>query len=138
MTDRDRIKIKKRNRRIWRYAFLSSMLLISVFLLTACTQSLFSPLRGDNRKAYDLIVKASEYFTRPATVRIVSGEISDGTLYCVIKAQNRYGYNKTDSFQISQNGYPSDSYSSRCRSRNLDCDIINDALQEHFYVSIPD
>lgn len=135
MTDSDFIWIRKRNRRIWRYAVLSAILLATVFLLTGCVQSLFDPLQGDNRKAYDLMVKTSDYFEYPRTVRIVSGEIHNDELYCVIKAKNRYGYMVSDSYKVSKNGYPSDSYSSWCKSKELDYDLINESLEEYFYPS---
>ena len=68
--------------------FLSALLIAVMIVSTGCTALMI----GDNRKAYNLMVKAAEYFKVPASVQIISGEMSGDSLYCVIRARNSYGY----------------------------------------------
>ena len=99
-----------------------------LFVSTGCAALLL----GDNRKAYDLMVKAADYFKHPSSVQITSGEVYGEGLYCVIRATNSYGRYVSDSYYVSSSGYPSDTYNSKCYSSKLNCDLINNALSAHF------
>lgn len=123
---------KNRQRRFcfksFKYAVLSMMLVVIILITTGCVALLI----GDNRKAYDLMIKTSEYFKYPSSVQIVSGEIFGDGMYCVIKGKNGYGNYRSDTYYVSQSGYPLDKYDSRCYSDKLNCDLINNALAAHF------
>lgn len=114
--------------RSYKYAVLSLMLIVVLMVSTGCTALLI----GDNRKAYDLMVKASDYFKYPSSVRIESGEIAGDGLYCVIGGRNSYGYYRTDTFYVSSSGYPLDDYDRRCYSEKLNVNLINNALAAHY------
>ena len=111
-----------------KYAVLSMMLVLILLITTGCAALLI----GDNRKAYDLMVKASEYFKYPSSVQITSGEIFGDGMYCVIRGKNSYGNYRSDTFYVSASGYPLDDYDRRCYSDKLNCDLINNALAAHF------
>ena len=112
----------------YKYAALSMMLIIILLVTTGCAALLI----GDNRKAYDLMVKASEYFKYPSSVQITSGEIFGEGMYCVIRGKNSYGNYRSDTYYVSASGYPLDDYDRRCYSDKLNVDIINNALASHF------
>ena len=114
--------------RSYKYAALSLMLAVILLVTTGCAALLI----GDNRKAYDLMVKTSEYFKYPSSVQIVSGEIFGDGMYCVIRGKNSYGNYRSDSYYVSESGYPLDKYDSRCYSDKLNVDLINNALASHF------
>lgn len=114
-----------------KYALLSLLLISVLVVMTGCA----ALLTGDNRKAYDLMVKAAEYFKYPSSVQIVSGEMADDSMFCVIRAQNSYGNYRSDSYFISSSGYPSEYYSTFCYSERLNYDMINSALAAHYGVS---
>ena len=114
--------------RSYKHALLSLMLIIILLVTTGCAALLI----GDNRKAYDLMVKTSEYFKYPSSVQIVSGEIFGDGMYCVIRGKNSYGNYRSDSYYVSESGYPLDKYDSRCYSDKLNVDLINNALASHF------
>ena len=122
---------KKADRRAWRYALLSALLILVMVVSTGCA----ALLTGDNRKAYDLMVKAAEYFKYPSSVQIVSGEVTEDSMFCVIRAKNSFGNYRSDSYFVSSSGYPSDYYSSYCYSNKLNYDMINNALAAHFGVA---
>lgn len=111
-----------------KYAVLSMMLVVILLVTTGCAALLI----GDDRKAYDLMVKASGYFKYPSSVQITSGEIYGDGMYCVIRAKNSYGNYRSDTFYVSASGYPLDDYDRRCYSDKLNCDLINNALAAHF------
>ena len=69
--------------RSYKYALLSLMLVFVLLVTTGCAALLI----GDNRKAYDLMVKTSEYFKYPSSVQIASGEIFGDGMYCVIRGK---------------------------------------------------
>lgn len=104
------------------------MLAVILLVTTGCAALLI----GDNRKAYDLMVKTSEYFKYPSSVQIVSGEIFGDGMYCVIRGKNSYGNYRSDSYYVSESGYPLDKYDSRCYSDKLNVDLINNALASRF------
>lgn len=114
--------------RSYKYAALSLMLAVILLVTTGCAALLI----GDNRKAYDLMVKTSEYFKYPSSVQIVSGEIFGDGMYCAIRGKNSYGNYRSDSYYVSESGYPLDKYDSRCYSDKLNVDLINNALASHF------
>lgn len=114
--------------RSYKYAALSLMLIVILLVTTGCAALLI----GDNRKAYDLMVKTSEYFKYPSSVRIDSGEIFGDGMYCVIRGKNSYGNYRTDTYYVSASGYPLDDYDRRCYSDKLNVDLINNALAAHF------
>ena len=111
-----------------KYAILSTLLVVILLITTGCAALLI----GDNKKAYDLMVKASEYFKYPSSVQIVSGEMAGDAMYCVIRGKNGYGNYRSNTYYVSSSGYPLDEYSSRCYSEKLNCDLINNALAAHF------
>lgn len=115
----------------FKYALLSLMMIVILLVSTGCA----ALLTGDNRKAYDLMVKAAEYFKYPSSVQIVSGEVSDDSMFCVIRAKNSFGNYRSDTYFVSSSGYPSEYYSRYCYSESLNCDLINNALASHFGVS---
>lgn len=119
---------KHGQKRCFRYVFLSSLLTFVVLISTGCT----ALLTGDNRVAYDLMLKASEYFKYPSSVQIVSGEVADDSMFCVIKAKNSSGSYRSEAYFVSDSGYPLEYYSSFCYSDSLNCDLINQALASHF------
>ena len=122
-------KRQKRLRfRSYKYAALSLMLIVLLLVTTGCAALLL----GDNRKAYDLMVKVSEYFKVPSSVQIVSGEIYGDGMYCVIRGKNSFGYYRDDTFYVSSSGYPREDYNSRCYSDKLNVDLINNALAAYF------
>ena len=118
-------------RRSMRYALLSLLLIAIVLFSTGCAALLI----GDNRKAYNIMVKAADYFKYPSSVQIASGEMFGVGLYCVIRAKNSYGNYRSDTYYVSSSGYPLDDYDSRCYSDKLNCGLINSALASHFGVS---
>ena len=69
---------RERQRRLRRKCIknvlLSLMLVVVLVGATGCAGLMI----GDNKKAYDLLVEASDCFVRPSTVRIESGEVSEG------------------------------------------------------------
>ena len=115
-------------RKCFRYIVLSLMLITVLVLTTSCA----ALLTGNNKKAYDLMVKAAEYFKYPSSVQISSGMVSDDSMFCVIRAKNSYGNYRSDSYYVSSSGYPSEYSSTFCYSSQLDCDLINQALASHF------
>lgn len=123
---------EKRQKRLrfrnYKYAVLSLTLIAILLVTTGCAALLI----GDNRKAYDLMVKTSEYFKYPSSVQIASGEIFGDGMYCVIRGKNSYGNYRSDSYYVSESGYPLDKYDSRCYSDKLNVDLINNALAAHF------
>jgi len=114
-----------------RYALLSLLLVAIVLFSTGCAALLL----GDNRRAYNIMVKAADYFKYPSSVQIASGEMFGDGLYCVIRAKNSYGNYRSDTYYVSSSGYPLDDYDSRCYSDKLNCGLINNALASHFGVS---
>lgn len=114
--------------RSYKYALLSLMLVFVLLVTTGCAALLI----GDNRKAYDLMVKTSEYFKYPSSVQIASGEIFGDGMYCVIRGKNSYGNYRSSAYYVSSSGYPLDDYDSRCYSDKLNVDLINNALAAHF------
>ena len=112
----------------YKYAALSLMLIVILLITTGCAALLI----GDNRKAYDLMVKTSEYFKYPSSVQIASGEIFGDGMYCVIRGKNSYGNYRSDTYYVSASGYPLDDYDRRCYSDKLNVDLINNALAAHF------
>lgn len=114
-----------------KYVLLSVLLTTILLSSTGCTALLI----GNNRKAYDLMVEASDYFKYPSSVQIVSGEMWGDSLYCVIRAKNGYGNYRSDTYWVSSSGYPLDDYDSRCYSDALNCDLINSALASHYGMS---
>lgn len=114
--------------RSFKYAGLSMLLIVILLVSTGCAALLI----GDNRKAYDLMVKTSEYFKYPSSVQIESGEISGDGMYCVIRGKNSYGNYRSNTFYVSGSGYPLDDYDSRCYSDKLNVNLINNALAAHF------
>ncbi len=111
-----------------KYIVLSVILSVMLFVSTGCSALLL----GDNKKAYDLMVKAADYFKHPSSVQIASGEISGNGLYCVIRATNSFGKYRSDYYYVSSSGYPKETYDSKCRSQKLNYDLINNALAAHF------
>ena len=107
---------------------LSAMLVLILLITTGCSALLI----GDNKKAYDLMIKASSYFKYPSSVQIVSGQMSGESMYCVIRGKNSYGNYRSNAYYVSSSGYPYDEYDSRCYSDKLNCDLINNALAAHF------
>ena len=114
--------------RSYKYAMLSLMLVITILVTTGCAALLI----GNNRKAYDLMLKASEHFKFPSSVQIASGEIYGDGMYCVIRAKNSFGNYRSDTFYVSSTGYPLDKYDRRCYSDKLNVDLINSALAARF------
>lgn len=114
--------------RSFKCAVLSMLLVVILLITTGCAALLI----GDNRKAYDLMVKTSEYFKYPSSVQIVSGEIFGDGMYCIIRGKNSYGNYRSDTYYVSRSGCPLDEYDSRCYSDKLNCDLINNALAAHF------
>ena len=134
------MKMEKNNRsgalirKCWKNVVLSILLTVLLFAATGCAALLI----GDNKKAYDLMLKTSSYFKKPSSVQIVSGELSGDYLYCVIRAKNSYGNYRSDSYFVSDDGYPLETYNNRCYSTDkLNYDLINNALASHFGVSSP-
>ena len=125
-------KEKITRRKCFRYALFSFLLIIILIISTGCA----ALLTGDNKKAYDLLVKASDYFHYPSSVQIVSGEMSGNNLYCLIRAKNRMGYYRNDTYYIYSSGYPLESSSWSCYSEKLNYDLINNALATHYGVSV--
>lgn len=109
---------------------LLSLVLTAVLMTCAgCSLLLF----GNERAAFDRIVKASTYFKYPSSVRIVSGQMNGDTLYCELKAKNGFGNYRYGTYSISKSGYLSDSSSYRCASTSgLNIQTINSALDAHF------
>lgn len=125
------VEVKRQQRlcfRSYKYAALSMILIFILLVTTGCAALLI----GDNRKAYGLMVKTSEYFKYPASVQIASGEISGDGMYCVIRGKNSYGNYRSGAFYVSSSGYPLDEYDSRCYSDKLNVNLINNALASHF------
>lgn len=110
------------------YAILSLFLVIIVVFSTGCAALLI----GNDRRAYNILVKAADYFKYPSSVRIDSGEMYGDCLYCVIRAKNSYGFDRTETYFVTDDGYPLDDYNSRCYSDKLNCGLINSALSAHF------
>ena len=122
---------KRFRRKSLKYIVLSLVLVVLLLISTGCA----ALLTGDNRKAYDLMVKAADYFKYPSSVQIVSGTVSDDSMFCVIRAKNSFGNYRSDTYFVSSSGYPSEYYSSLCYSDSLNCDLINNALASHYGVS---
>ena len=114
-----------------RYAALSLILASILLFSTGCTALLL----GDDRTAYNLILEASEYFKDPSSVQIVSGEVYDGSMFCVLKAKNSYGTYRSDTYFFSESGYPLEHYSEYCYSDSLNYDLINNSLAFHYGVA---
>lgn len=114
--------------KIYKYAVLSMMLIVVLLVTTGCATLLI----GDNHKAYDLMIKTSEYFKYPSSVQIASGEIFGNGMYCVIRGKNSYGNYQSDTYYVSASGYPLDDYDIRCYSDKLNVELINNALAAHF------
>lgn len=117
------------NIRCVKYALVSLTMIIVSVVLAGCTYFLF----GSEKIAYERIVAASKYYSRPSTIRIESGTVENGVLYCVISAYNSYGYKKTDCTRITNWGIPDDVYyDSRCYKSDLNVSKINEALRNYF------
>ena len=123
---------KNRQRRLrirsFKYAVLSMMLAVILLTTTGCAALLI----GNDRKAYNLMVEAADYFRYPSSVQIDSGEIYGDALYCIVRAKNGFGYDVSDTYCVTDSGYPLKLYDSRCYSHKLNCGLINNALAMHF------
>jgi hypothetical protein len=90
-------------------------------------------LTGDDKTAYDLMVKAAENFKNPSSVRLVSGRVVDDTMFANISATNGYGARGTGCYFISDNGYVlEEDDASYCRNEGLHVDKINKKLDKEF------
>ncbi len=62
-------------------------------------------LSGDDKKAFDLLVKAADDFKDPSSVRLVSGSFDKaGTLCCAISATNGFNARVTSYYNIYSDG----------------------------------
>ena len=57
-------------------------------------------LKGDDLAAYNIIIEAAPNFKNPASIRLVSGSVSGGTLFCAITAENGFGGKSTEYYWI--------------------------------------
>ncbi len=110
-----------------------AVILIIIGIVFAYNNMLF----GDDKIAYDMVIKASSNFKDPSSVRLTSGTLSqDKTyLFCGINAKNSFGARGTSYYSISSSGsiHESDSPGSLEMSHTaLNIDKINKALERHF------
>lgn len=111
--------------------------LVSIIIVIGIVFAYNNILFGDDKIAYDMVVKASSNFKDPSSVRLTSGTLSqDKTyLFCGINAKNGFGARGTSYYSISSSGIilESDSPGSLEMSHNdLNIDKINKALERHF------
>lgn len=122
------IKSTRRTHLASSYVLLSGLLTLILLVTTGCSAILI----GKNRRAYDRVLAASEYFKYPSSVRIVSGYMSDENLYCQLEALNSFLNPRSGTYLISTNGYPLEHYSSLAlKDGDLNYGAINRALEAH-------
>ena len=108
------------------------IILISVIGVLIWSNVLF----GNDKIAYDLMVKAANRFKYPSTVRIESGTVVDDSMFANISAENALGQRSTTCYWVSNDGYLLEDNSSACLGssfqRALDTKKINKKLKAHF------
>lgn len=131
MLDRKRLQ-----RKSIRYALFSLLLTLILLFTAGCSVS----LKGNDLTAYQRIVNASR-FENAQSVRLLSGRMYSGDLYCYLYAKNRYGSSEYEMYRISSSGSSSRititlytlNESKRCLAEGyLDLEAINSALQMHY------
>ncbi len=107
------------------------VVLILIFVISS-----LSSLSENDKKAFDMILKASDEFKDPSSVRLVSGSFSeDGTLCCVISATNGFGARVTSYYRIYESGfsykteYPDSSFK---KTDFFNIEKINNKLKKEF------
>lgn len=112
------------------YPLLAFIVLIIGFLVWNNT------LFGNDKMAYDLMLKAAKKFNYPSTVRIESGTVVDDSMFANISAENGFGKRSTDCYWISSDGYVLEDTTSACLGSNfqkpLNTKKINKKLKAYF------
>lgn len=93
-------------------------------------------LIGNNRIAYELLVDAADNFKNPASVRLVSGTVSNDKdcLYCCISATNGFGA-RTTAYYYVEDGWADETetpLSFHKKTDELNIELINKKLEHHF------
>lgn len=108
-------------------------------LIIICLAGYFvwtNTLFGNDKAAYDLLVKGAKHFNYPSTVRIESGTVVDDSMFANISAENGFGQRKTGCYWIGNDGYVLESTSSACLGSNyqkpLNAKKINKKLKEKY------
>ena len=57
-------------------------------------------LKGDDLAAYNILIEAAPNFKNPASIRLVSGSVSGGALFCAITGENSFGVSSTEYYWI--------------------------------------
>ena len=117
-------------------AFIAAIAVIALVAVLAIALVSHNSLSGKDKSAYNCVIKASQQFKDPSSVRLESGTYNGGFLFCGLSAKNGFGARGTGYYTvgliegiISEEENPDDIFMSKT---NLNIDKINKKLSKYF------